>query len=78
MVTNLIGMRPRRPGTDGDAGGTSDALVGPLHAVEGAAGRTAAEASTDVQALCGEWVQVVQVQDVPDDAGLCRACQYGD
>ena len=77
-MTNLIGMRPRRPGLDDDAGGVSDRLSGPLHAVEGDAGRVAAEAHTHVQALCGEWVQVVQVQDVPDDTGLCRACQYGD
>ena len=77
-MTNLIGMRPRRPGVDGDPGGASEELVGPLHAVEGTTGRAAAEARTEVQALCGEWVQVVQVQDVPDDAGLCRACQYGD
>ena len=77
-VTNLIGLRPRRPGVDGDDGGATERLVGPLHAVDGTAGRAAAEGHTDVQALCGEWVQVVQVQDVPDDTGLCRACQYGD
>jgi hypothetical protein len=73
-VANLIGLRPRRPGTDDDA---PDRLTGPLHAVEGTAGRAAAEQHTDVQALCGEWVRVVPVQDVPDDAGLCPACQYG-
>jgi len=77
-VANLIGMRPRRPGVDADTGGASEALTGPLHAVAGTVGRAAAETRTEVQALCGEWVQVVQVQDVPDDAGLCRACQYGD
>jgi hypothetical protein len=73
-VTNLIGLR-RRP-----AGGRPDdsKLVGPLHAVEGTAGRAAAENCTDVQALCGEWVQVVGLEDVPDDAGLCSICQYGD
>ena len=77
-VSNMIGMRPRRPGEDDDAGGAADHLAGPLHAVEGTAGRAAAAQSVQVQSLCGEWVQVVQVQDVPDDAGLCRACQYGD
>ena len=75
-MANLIGLRPRRPGGDGDDGG-SEKLVGPLHAVEGTAGRDAAERHTEVQALCGEWVQVVQVEDVPDDTGLCPACQYG-
>ena len=74
----MIGMRPRRPGVDTDTGGASDKLVGPLHAVEGVLGRAAAETDTEVKALCGEWVQIVQVQDVPDDTGLCRACQYGD
>jgi hypothetical protein len=77
-VANVIGLRPRRPGVDGDDGGAEERLVGPLHAVEGTAGRAAAERHTAVQALCGEWVEVVGVQDVPDDAGLCRACQYGD
>jgi len=75
-VANLIGLRHRRPGADGDDGG-SERLVGPLHAVEGTAGRDAAERHTEVQALCGEWVQVVPVEDVPDDTGLCPACQYG-
>jgi hypothetical protein len=74
----MIGLRPRRPGTDADAGGGHETLVGPLHAVDGTAGRAAAETSTDVQALCGEWVRVVGVEDVPDDTGLCPACQYGD
>ena len=74
----MIGRRPRRPGVDGDTGGASDRLAGPLHAVEGVSGRAAAENDTEVKALCGEWVHVVQVQDVPDDTGLCRACQYGD
>jgi hypothetical protein len=72
----MIGLRPRRPGVDGDAGSGDGKLVGPLHAVEGSAGRAAAAASTDVQALCGEWVQVVPVEDVPDDTGLCATCQY--
>jgi hypothetical protein len=74
-VANMIGLRPRRPGADGD--GAQDRLVGPLHAVEGVAGRAAAQEHTEVQALCGEWVQVVAVEDVPDDTGLCAACQYG-
>jgi hypothetical protein len=76
VVANLIGLRPRRPGSDDD-GGAQERLTGPLHAVEGTAGRAAAEQHTDVQALCGEWVQVVPVEDVPDDAGLCPACRYG-
>ena len=62
---------------DGDSGSGDEKLVGPLHAVDGPAGRAAAEQHTEVQALCGEWVQVVAVEDVPDDTGLCRACQYG-
>jgi hypothetical protein len=73
----MIGLRPRRPGVDGDGGSGSEKLVGPLHAVEGSAGRAAAASSTEVQALCGEWVQVVPVEDVPDDTGLCPVCQYG-
>jgi len=75
-VANVIGLRPRRPGADGDSGG-DEALVGPLHAVEGTAGRAAAERSAEVQALCGEWVRVVQVEQVPDDTGLCESCRYG-
>ena len=73
----MIGLRPRRPGVDGDDGATQEKLVGPLHAVEGTAGRAAAERHVEVQALCGEWVQVVPVEEVPDDAELCPACQYG-
>jgi hypothetical protein len=75
-VANVIGLRVRRPGEE-DAGGPLEALAGPLHAVEGTAGRAAAENSTEVQALCGEWVRVVPVEDVPDDTGLCPVCQYG-
>jgi len=74
----MIGLRPRRPGEDDDEGGATDGLVGPLHAVDGDAGRVAAERHTEVQALCGEWVRVVAVEDVPDDTGLCPACQYRD
>jgi len=76
-VANVIGLRVRRPGVHGDQGGAVEKLVGPLHAVEEVAGRAAAETSTEVQALCGEWVQVVPVEDVPDDTGLCQSCQYG-
>jgi len=72
----MIGLRPRRPGVDPDGNAGQDGLTGPLHAVEGAAGHAAAEAHTEVQALCGEWVHVVPVQDVPDDTGLCPTCQY--
>ena len=75
-MANVIGLRPRRPGVDGDGGGADEKLVGPLHAVEGTAGRAAAAQHTEVRALCGEWVQVVPVEDVPDDTGLCPACQY--
>jgi hypothetical protein len=75
-VANVIGLRPRRPGTDGDSGSGDERLVGPLHAVEGTTGRAAADRHTEVQALCGEWVQVVPVEQVPDDTGLCEACQY--
>jgi hypothetical protein len=74
----MIGLRPRRPGVDGDAGSGDAKLAGPLHAVEGTAGRAAADRHTEVQALCGAWVQIVGVEDVPDDTGLCPACQHGD
>ena len=77
QVANVIGLRVRRPGEDGDDGGAQERLVGPLHAVEGTAGRAAAESATEVPALCGVWVRVVPVEDVPDDTGLCEACQYG-
>jgi hypothetical protein len=76
-VANVIGLRPRRPGVDGDPGGTDERLVGPLHAVEGTAGRAAAAQQREVQALCGAWVRVVPVEEVPDDTGLCETCQYG-
>jgi hypothetical protein len=76
-VANVIGLRVRRPGEDGDEGAAQEGLVGPLHAVEGTAGRAAAEAHADVQALCRQWVRVVPVEAVPDDVGLCEACQYG-
>jgi hypothetical protein len=76
-VANVIGLRVRRPGVDSDDGGAQEKLVGPLHAVEGTAGRAAAVDHSEVQALCGEWVQVVPVEEVPDDTGLCPACQYG-
>jgi len=74
----MIGLRPRRPGVDADGNAAQDRLTGPLHAVDGPAGRAAAEEHTEVQALCGEWVHVVAVQDVPDDTGLCPACQHRD
>ena len=79
-MANVIGLGVRRPGEDPEDpedGGTRERLIGPLHAVEGTAGRAAAESSADVQALCGAWVQVVPVEDVPDDTGLCGPCQYG-
>ena len=72
----MIGLRVRRPDVDDDDGAAGK-LVGPLHAVEGVTGRAAAENDTEVRALCGEWVLVVPVEDVPDDTGLCQACQYG-
>ena len=75
-VTNVIGLRVRRPG-EGDDGAAQEQLIGPLHAVEGIAGRAAAASSTEVQALCGAWVRIVPVEAVPDDTGLCEACQYG-
>ncbi|WP_369137163.1 hypothetical protein [Modestobacter versicolor] len=76
-MANVIGLAVRRPGVDGDTGGGREDRVGPLHAVEGTAGRAAAARSAEVQALCGAWVRVVAVEDVPDDTGLCEACQYG-
>ena len=72
-MANLVG-RARRSADSGPAGAK---LAGPLHAVPEEVGRAALETHTDVPALCGELVQVVPVEDVPDDAGLCRVCQYG-
>jgi len=69
-MPNVVGFRVPE-------GAVPGAGRGPLHAVEGGAGREAQEAHQPVQALCGEWVQVVGAEDVPDDAGLCQACQYG-
>ena len=48
---------------------------GPLHAVEGEAGRAAHARHEQVQALCGEWVRVVGAEEVPAETGLCRTCQ---
>ncbi|MCZ2806171.1 hypothetical protein O2W18_13735 [Modestobacter sp. VKM Ac-2983] len=72
-MANLIG-RARRTAQDP----VGDKLAGPLHAVDPAVGRPALQSHEDVSALCGTHVQVVPVEDVPDDTGLCPACQYGD
>ena len=69
-MPNVVGFRVPE-------GAVAGAGRGPLHAVEGSAGREAQQSSAPVQALCGEWVRVVGAEDVPDDAGLCQACQYG-
>ncbi|WP_222194438.1 hypothetical protein [Modestobacter italicus] len=71
-MANLIG-RARRTAEDP----VGEKLAGPLHAVEESVGAPARETHTDVPALCGTPVQVVAVEDVPDDAGLCQVCQYG-
>jgi hypothetical protein len=76
-VANVIGLRVRLPGVDSDDGGAQEKLIGPLHAVEGTAGRAAAADCREVRALCGEWVQVVPVEDAPNDAELCPACLNG-
>jgi hypothetical protein len=68
-MANVVGLPVRRTAETGPAG--------PLHAVEGVAGRAAMASCEDVRALCGEWVRVVPVEEVPDDTGLCQACQYG-
>ncbi|GAB3352753.1 hypothetical protein [Modestobacter lapidis] len=68
-MPNMVGLR-----VGGDAAGPGR---GPLHAVEADAGRAAQAGHQDVQALCGEWVQVVGAEEVPDDTGLCPACRYG-
>jgi len=73
-MANLVG-RARR--TADDTGPAGDKLAGPLHAVPEAVGRGALQSHEDVPALCGQQVQVVPVEDVPDDVGLCRDCQYG-
>ena len=64
-MANVVGFR-----VGGDA-----AARGPLHAVEGEAGRAALARHEDVQALCGEWVRVVGAEEVPAETGLCRTCQ---
>ena len=74
-MPNVVGFRVPEGAVAGQAGGAAGR--GPLHAVEGEAGRAARESHAPVQALCGEWVRVVGAEDVPDDAGLCQACQYG-
>ena len=68
-MPNVVGFAVRE-----DAGGGGP---GPLHAVEGDTGRAAQQSHEPVQALCGAWVRVVGAEEVPDDAGLCQACQYG-
>jgi len=73
-MANLVGRTRRTPADGGPAG---EALTGPLHAVDAAVGRPAQESHEDVPALCGVPVQVIPVEDVPDDAGLCQTCQYG-
>jgi hypothetical protein len=75
-MANVVGLQVREDAAGRD-GGPSRPSRGPLHAVEGEAGRAAQEASAPVQALCGAWVRVVGAEEVPDDAGLCQACQYG-
>jgi len=75
-MANLIGLRRRQD--DEAAAPDAPRLVGPLHAVAAPAGQVARETSTEAPALCGELVEIVAVEDVPDDTGLCRACQYGD
>lgn len=74
-MANVIGLQ-RRQGTA--QGPDAPRLVGPLHAVEAGAGQAARETATEVPALCGELVEVVAVEDVPDDTGLCEACRYRD
>ncbi len=69
-MPNVVGFRVPE-------GAVAGAGRGPLHAVEGGVGRQAQQSHRPVRALCGEWVQVVGAEDVPDDAGLCQACQYG-
>ena len=75
-MPNVVGFRVREA-VAADQDGASPPAKGPLHAVAGGKGRAAQESSTPVQALCGEWVRVVGAEAVPDDAGLCQACQYG-
>ena len=74
-MANLIGLQRRQVDPqDPDAA----RHTGPLHAVDAGAGEAARAAAAPVRALCGTEVEVVAVEDVPDDAGLCPACQYGD
>jgi hypothetical protein len=64
-MANVVGFR-----VGGDA-----AAPGPLHAVEGEAGRAALARHEEVRALCGERVRVVGAEEVPAETGLCRTCQ---
>jgi hypothetical protein len=71
-MSNVVGFRARADAAAEDAAAPGR---GPLHAVEGEAGRAASAGHEDVQALCGEWVRVVGAEEVPADTGLCLACQ---
>ena len=74
-MANLIGLQRRHSDPQGP---DARKYTGPLHAVDAGTGEAARDAASPVRALCGAEVEVVGVQDVPDDAGLCRTCQYGD
>ncbi|MGY1856153.1 hypothetical protein [Modestobacter sp. SYSU DS0290] len=76
-MPNLVGREPRPPAPPAPGQPAGEAFTGPLHAVAAGPGEAARESHEQVQALCGTWVRVVPVEDVPDDTGLCRVCQYG-
>jgi hypothetical protein len=75
-MPNLVGRALNGAPPDPQAVPPAARWTGPVHAVAEGPGRAAREANEQVQAFCGEWVEVVAVEDLPDDTGLCQACQY--
>jgi hypothetical protein len=75
-MPNLVGRALNGAAPDPQQVPPAARWTGPLHAVAEGPGRAAREASEQVPALCGQPVEIVAVEDVPDDTGLCPACRY--
>jgi hypothetical protein len=75
-MPNLVGRALSGAAPDPQEVPPAARWTGPLHAVAEGPGRAAQEADLQVAALCGQQVVIVGVEDVPDDTGLCQACQY--